>query len=238
MIDWSKITALSFDCYGTLIDWERGMLAALKPWVKSFGERAVLQGFAAVEPSIEHAHPTWPYRDIIREVYFQMAEEFHVPANKDEAFGFAISVGTWPPFEDTRAALARLKKRFKLFILSNVDEVSISGTLAHLETAFDGVYTAEAIGSYKPDLNNFEFLLKRLGKQAIAPDQLVHVAQSLYHDHVPAKSLGLATVWIDRKHGETGAAPLPEILPDYDARYDSLADLADAIDQSGAVSRT
>jgi 2-haloacid dehalogenase len=230
MIDWQNIRALSFDCYGTLIDWETGILNALKPWVAQFGAPTVLSGFSAVEPDIEHAHPTWPYRDIVSEVYRQMAEDFHVPATQTDAFSFAVSVGTWPPFEDTVAALNQLKKRFPLFILSNVDEVSISGTLAQLETPFDGVFTAEAIGSYKPDINNFNYLLKRLDKQGIAPDQLVHVAQSLYHDHEPAKSLGLNTVWIDRTKGTAGATPIPEKMPSYDLRFTCLAEFVTHID--------
>lgn len=230
MIDWHSVKALSFDCYGTLIDWERGILNALKPWVSQFGERSVLSGFSAVEPDVEHAHPTWPYRDIVSEVYRQMAEEFSVAASKTDAFAFAVSVGTWPPFDDTVAALRRLKQRFRLYILSNVDEVSISGTLAQLETPFDGVYTAEAIGSYKPDIRNFEYLLKRLERQDIAPGQLVHVAQSLYHDHVPAKSVGLASVWIDRTQGKAGATRQPDTMPTIDLRFGTLAELATHID--------
>jgi 2-haloacid dehalogenase len=230
MIDWKNIKALSFDCYGTLIDWESGMLSALKPWVAEFGRQAVLAGFASVEPSIEHAHPTWPYRQVISEVYHQMADEFGVEVNSTDAFAFAVSVGLWPPFPDSVPALRRLKKRFRLYLLSNVDEVSISGTLGQLETEFDGVYTAEAIGSYKPDVRNFEYLLKRIDKQGIVQSQMVHVAQSLYHDHVPAKQLGLQTVWIDRTEGRTGAAVLPDPIPRYDARFATLAELADHIE--------
>ncbi len=236
MINWRDIRALSFDCYGTLIDWERGMLAALKPWVAKFGDRAVLAGFSAVEPDIEHAHPNWPYRDIVREVYRQMAAEFHVSMTEDDAFGFAVSVGTWPPFDDTVSALHRLKKRFKLYILSNVDEVSISGTLGQLEIPFDGVFTAEAIGSYKPDEKNFQYLLRPLARQDVAPDQLIHVAQSLYHDHVPATSLGLKTVWIDRAQGRAGAARLPDAMPQIALRFGSLAELADHIDDAVPLS--
>ncbi len=232
MIDWKNITALSFDCYGTLIDWERGILAALKPWVRDFGAVAVLSGFSAVEPDIEHAHPNWPYRKIVAEVYRQMAHEFHVELSEDDAFGFAVSVGTWPPFEDTRAALALLKKRFKLFILSNVDEVSISGTLAQLDTEFDGVYTADMIGSYKPDARNFDYLLRQLRDRSIAPENLVHVAQSLFHDHVPAQKAGLKTVWIDRNGGKAGAAMLPPILPHFDAHFSTLGALAAEIEIS------
>jgi 2-haloacid dehalogenase len=226
-IDWSQVKALSFDCYGTLVDWERGILAALKPWVRDFGEAAVLSGFSNIEPSVEHAHPTWPYRQVIAHVYAEMADELQVEMKTDDAFSFAISVGTWPPFEDTLAALAQLKKKYKLFILSNVDEVSISGTLAQLETEFDGVYTAELIGSYKPDSNNFRYLLEQVADHDIKPENLIHVAQSLFHDHVPAQAMGLKSVWIDRNNGKSGAAPVPKHMPHVDARFSSLADFAD-----------
>ncbi len=227
MIDWHKIEALSFDCYGTLIDWERGILAALQPWVARFGERAVLSGFSAVEPDIEHAHPSWPYRRIVAEVYRQMADEFDMPVDEDQALGFAISVGTWPPFEDSCAALKLLKRRYKLFILSNVDETSISGSLAQLDCGFDGVFTAESIGSYKPDARNFTYLIDAVERRGIKRDTLVHVAQSLFHDHVPAQAAGLKTVWVDRGAGRAGAARLPSPLPHFDLRVESLAALVE-----------
>lgn len=226
MIDWTRVRALSFDCYGTLIDWEQGILDALAPWVTRFGRDRILAGFGAVEPDIEHAHPNWPYRQIIAEVHRQMAHELGLPAEQDAAFRFAVSVGTWPPFPDTIQALKLLQNRFQLFILSNVDEISISGTLAALDVPFDGVFTAEQIGSYKPDPRNFDYLLDRLKVRGIAPHELVHVAQSLYHDHGPAQAAGLKTVWIDRTSGRPGATRLPAPLPPFDLRFETLADFA------------
>lgn len=230
MIDWGTTKALSFDCYGTLIDWEKGILEALAPWVRDHGARAVLAGFGACEPDIEHAHPTWPYRRIIAEVHRQMASELGREMHESEALAFAASIGAWPPFADTRAALARLAAHFELFILSNVDEVSISGTLAMLEVPFSGVYTAETIGSYKPDMSNFAYLADRLERRGIALSQTVHVAQSLFHDHVPAKRMGMTTVWVDRTSGRPGAARVPDELPRVDLKVDSLAALADIVD--------
>jgi 2-haloacid dehalogenase len=235
MIDWHTVEALSFDCYGTLIDWERGILAALQPWVSRFGDATVLSGFSAVEPHIEHAHPSWPYRRIIAEVYRQMAAEFDMPIDDDQALGFAISIGTWPPFDDSLAALKLLKRRFKLFILSNIDETSISGTLAQLETDFDGVFTAEAIGSYKPDAQNFQYLIDAVERRGINRSKLVHVAQSLFHDHVPAQAAGLQTIWVDRTGGSAGAAHLPNPLPHFDVRVTDLMGLVDHIERGGVV---
>jgi 2-haloacid dehalogenase len=233
MIDWTTVKALSFDCYGTLIDWEKGILRALGDWSQRFGERAVLAGFSAVEPDIEHAHPNWPYRRIVAEVYRQMAHEFGVEIDDDAAFGFAVSVGTWPAYPDTIEALQLLRRRFRLFILSNVDEISISGTLGLLEDSFEGVFTAEAIGSYKPDLANFDYLLDAVARRGIAPSELVHVAQSLFHDHAPAKAKGITTVWVDRNAGRAGAARLPDPIPAYDLRVATLGDLVAHMSATG-----
>lgn len=228
-IDWPSIKALSFDCYGTLIDWERGILAALGEWATEFGADRLLAGFSAIEPSVEHAHPTWPYRQVMSEVYHQMAESLGVVVDRHAAFGFSASIGGWPPFPDTVDALRRLARRFRLYILSNVDEVSIAGTLGQLEVDFAGVYTAEQIGSYKPDRRNFDYLLARVHEHGVVPSELVHVAQSLFHDHAPAQALGLKTVWIDRSAGRQGATKLPDPLPRFDARHETLGAFADAI---------
>lgn len=226
MIDWSQIRALSFDCYGTLIDWERGILEALAPWVIRFGTAKVLAGFGAVEPDLEHAHPSWPYRQIVTEVYRQMARELGLPQDAAAAASFAETIAQWPPFPDTVPALRRLKSRFQLFILSNVDEVSITGTLKQLEVPFDGVFTAEQIGSYKPSPRNFDFLLAQLAARGIQPHQVIHIAQSLYHDHGPAQAAGLKTVWIDRTSGRPGVTRLPQPLPHFNLRFDTLGELA------------
>lgn len=226
MIDWSQVRALSFDCYGTLIDWERGILEALAPWVSRFGTAKVLAGFGAVEPDLEHAHPSWPYRQVVAEVHRQMARELGLPVDDDAATRFAETVSQWPPFPDTVPALRRLKSRFQLFILSNVDEASITGSLKQLEVPFDGVFTAEQIGSYKPNPRNFDFLLAQLSARGIEPHQVIHIAQSLYHDHGPAQAAGLKTVWIDRTSGRPGAARLPKPLPHFNLRFETLTDLA------------
>ncbi|MGK2286573.1 haloacid dehalogenase type II [Pedomonas sp. V897] len=226
MIDWSQVRALSFDCYGTLIDWERGILEALAPWVSRFGAAKVLAGFGAVEPDLEHAHPSWPYRQVVAEVYRQMAQELDVAVDEEAAARFADSITSWPPFADTVPALKRLKTRFRLFILSNVDEASILGSLKQLDVPFDGVFTAEQIGSYKPNPRNFDFLLAQLAARGIEPHEVVHVAQSLYHDHGPAQAAGLKTVWIDRTQGKPGATRLPRPLPHFNLRFENLKDFA------------
>ncbi len=142
------------------------------------------------------------------------------------------SVPEWPAFPDSVEALRRLKRRYRLIILSNVDRKSLAGSTRRLGIEFDAVLTAEDIGSYKPDPRNFEALLAKIEEMGIAQDRLLHVAQSLFHDHVPAKAAGLATAWIDRRAGKpgAGATPIPENAPEPDWRFTSLAEFADAVE--------
>ncbi len=142
---------------------------------------------------------------------------------------FGASVGRWPPFPDSAEALSRLKRRFALVILSNVDRASFAASNARLDVEFDLVVTAEDVGAYKPSPRSFPALLERIGSIGVAPDRLLHVAQSLYHDHEPARAAGIPAVWIDRRHGREGfgATPPPqqEVVPRW--RYPSLAAFAD-----------
>ena len=147
-----------------------------------------------------------------------------------EAAAFGASVGDWPAFPDSADALAYLKGHFQLVILSNVDRKSFAGSNRRLGVEFDQILTAEEIGSYKPDLRNFEYLLARAGEAGVAKGELLHVAQSLFHDHVPANRMGIASAWIDRRHDKPGggATIVPDPMPHYDFRFTSMRALADA----------
>ena len=225
---------LSFDCYGTLIDWESGILTALRPLVRRAGltldGETILAAFAAEETAQQAATPAMPYAALLALVHARLARLWGVPgdANEDERFG--ASIGDWPPFPDTVAALRALGRKFRLVILSNVDRASFRATNERLGITFDAIYTAQDIGSYKPDPRNFSYLIDRLAEDGFQKSDLLHVAQSLYHDHAPANMIGLASAWIDRRHGATGwgatAPPPPGVR--YDFRYLSLAELADA----------
>jgi 2-haloacid dehalogenase len=233
MLDLSQVKALSFDCYGTLIDWEAGLKDILNPWAAAFGlpqrDEALLESFGRHEAAVEAAQPAWLYRDILREVLRRIGREFGAPTPDEWSERLANSVGEWPPFPDTAESLLRLKERFKLCILSNVDHFSFARTLPKLKAEFDLIVTAEDVGSYKPSPRNFQALLDRLGGLGVAPDELLHVAQSLYHDHAPAKRLGLKTAWIDRRRGlaGSGATLVPTGTPAYDASFPSMRDFAD-----------
>ena len=224
-------TTLAFDCYGTLIDWESGILAALRPWLARHGrqldDETVLNAFAAAETAAEAATPGKRYPDILADALGAMAARWNLPLDASEAERFGNSVGDWPAFPDSAPALAYLKRHYRLVILSNVDRASFARSNARLGVAFDHVYTAEDIGSYKPALRNFEHMLERLAAEGVRPREVLHVAQSLFHDHVPAKQLGLATVWVNRRAGRAGSgATLPaQATPDLEVA--SLAELVE-----------
>jgi 2-haloacid dehalogenase len=232
-MDFTGVTALSFDCYGTLIDWESGIveaLARLHPGTSLEPER-VLAAYAAAEAPVEREHPGLRYSVLVEQVYTELTRQLGLSFSPDAARLFAWSIGNWPPFEDSPAALAALAGRFTLVVLSNVDRESFARSEQQLGVKFDRVFTAEDIGSYKPDRRNFEYMLERLAWAGIAPGALVHVAQSRYHDIEPAKAMGLRAVWIDRRHGRAGwgATPPPSGGAEPDLTVGSLAELVLAV---------
>jgi 2-haloacid dehalogenase len=225
--------ALSFDCYGTLIDWETGLWSSLQPLVERsrIDRETALTTFGLVEPEQEHETPALPYRDILARVHAKLAKRWNLKSTDamDKAFG--LSVGHWPPFPDTVEALAYLKRHYKLVILSNVDRQNFTATNKLLQVEFDAICTAEDIGSYKPDPRNFEYLLTRIRELGHGKTDLLHTAQSLYHDHAPAERAGIARCWINRR-GDTGkgsgATKAVENMPKLDFEFPSLGAMADA----------
>jgi 2-haloacid dehalogenase len=233
--------ALTFDCYGTLIDWESGIFSALAPLLArtSAGRQrastglsrdAVLEAFARLEARQQEITPEMLYPALLAEVHGQLAGEWGVVRDPEEDAAFGRSIADWPPFPDTVAALRYLKQHFRLVILSNVDRSSFRATNARLGVAFDAIYTAQDIGSYKPDQRNFHYLLERLRELGVEKDKVLHVAQSLFHDHVPAQAIGLASAWIDRRHDQGGSGATAPVSPDvrYDFRFISLGVLTEA----------
>ncbi len=230
---------LTFDCYGTLIDWETGLWDALQPLLMENGTDTVTRAEAlAVVAELESAQqaemPGMLYSRILEQVHRGLAKRFGLKTtiNLDRAYG--ASLPHWPAFPDSADALRRLKKRFRLVVLSNVHRDGFAASARKLGVAFDAVYTAEDIGSYKPDPRNFEYMLKRLNDDLGIPKSAVlHTAQSLFHDHVQARAFGLANAWIDRQRLAEGGgwgmtAPVAE-RPDVDFRFPTLAAMADTM---------
>ncbi len=231
----SDFEALSFDCYGTLIDWEAGLHAVLGAWARERGRQLhreqLLSAFATHETAAELEHPTELYPQILARSFRALARELGAPLRHGEDAALAGSVPDWPAFEDSRAALSLLSERFKLIILSNVDRSSFAASQTRLGVLFTSVLTAQDIGSYKPSPRNFDALLEEAARLGVGDGRLLHVAQSLFHDHVPAQRAGLPTVWINRRHdrdgwGATPAPPQP-VTPDWE--FASMAAFAAAV---------
>ena len=230
----SDFKVLTFDCYGTLIDWESGMVAALAPLTERLAHRPtrneILEAHGRLEAIQERTTPGKPYRELLAIVYKRLAEGWGLNVSWQECQTYGHSVGDWPAFSDSAEALRYLKQHFQLVILSNVDNESFTQSNARLGVAFDGIFTAEDIGSYKPDRRNFDYMLAELSHRGIGKGDILHVAESLFHDHVQANALGLASCWIHRRHGDEGygATQAPENMPKVDFRFDSMAALAAA----------
>jgi len=225
---------LTFDCYGTLIDWESGIHAALQPLLRKSGQAiardAALEAFAHHESAQQAETPSMPYSTLLAAVHARLADEWGIEPDEQADARFGASVPDWPAFPDSAEALRYLKQHYKLVILSNVDRASFAGSQRRLGTTFDAVYTAQEIGSYKPNLRNFEYMLDRLNALGHGRGEVLHTAQSLFHDHAPAKRVGLASAWIDRRHGQEGwgAAMPPPSGTGYEFRFTSLAEMARA----------
>jgi 2-haloacid dehalogenase len=229
-IDYGAFDALTFDCYGTLIDWETGILVGLRSALGPRGATArddeLLEGYAKAEAALQ-AGPYRRYRDILARGAQAIASGLGTTLTADEAATFGGSVVDWPAFPDSHDALVRLKTRFRLGVLTNCDDDLFAASNRRLGVGFDWIVTAQQVGSYKPDERNFAALLERLAADGVEPARVLHVAQSLYHDHAPARRLGLSSAWIDRRHGRPGGATPPsDARPN--ATFASMADFAAA----------
>jgi 2-haloacid dehalogenase len=215
-LDFDQFDVLTFDCYGTLIDWEAGILASLRAPFAAHGievaDDALLESFARHEAAVEAA-PYRPYREVLGGVLTSLLAERDAEATPEERAAFGESVRHWPAFGDSVPALARLHERFKLGVITNCDDDLFAASEEKLGLEFDWLVTAQQAKRYKPNPRGFELMFERVG---LPPARILHVAQSLYHDHVPAKRLGLSTVWVDRRGGRpgSGATPPAEATPD------------------------
>jgi 2-haloacid dehalogenase len=230
----SDFKALTFDCYGTLIDWETGMFEALKPLTSKVKRNLlrddVLEAHARHESAQQNFTPAMKYSELLAVVYKRLAEEWGVAASLAECQTYGGSIKNWPAFPDSVDALSYLKKNFKLVILSNVDNASFAHSNKRLQVDFDAVYTAQDVGSYKPSDRNFAYMVTNLQNLGIAKSQILHTAESLFHDHSPANRHDLASCWIYRRHDQKGfgATMNPGVTPQYSFRFNSMAELVAA----------
>jgi 2-haloacid dehalogenase len=229
-LDYGAFDALTFDCYGTLIDWEAGILAALRsvvPGPEGEDGETLLDEYANAEAAME-AGPYRRYREIAGEALATVARAHGGEPTPDDVARLGGSVVDWPAFPDSHDALVRLKTRFRLGVLTNCDDDLFSASNAKLGVDFDWIVTAQQVGSYKPDERNFAALIARLGADGVPQERILHVAQSLFHDHAPAQRLGFRSVWIDRRHDRPGGGATPPADARPDATFPSMASFAAA----------
>jgi 2-haloalkanoic acid dehalogenase type II len=233
----SDFKILTFDTYGTLIDWESGIYNALLPLIERTDpapdRNQALEVFGEEETHLELTQPGLIYSSLLSECYHAIAKRWNIEATNYEARIFGQSVKHWPAFPDSPAALQKLRQHYLMATLTNCDRISYMGSNARLEFEWDSIYTAQDAGSYKPALRNFEFLFERVRQDfGILPQEILHVAQSLTHDMVPATKMGMNTVWINRRHGQEGfGATIPPKEPyNIDWEFSSMKDFAEAVE--------
>jgi 2-haloacid dehalogenase len=226
-VNYDRFDVLTFDCYGTLIDWETGLVRALRealPDSAGISDEALLETFGRYEAGAQRPYQT--YRRVLAQSLRSVAAELGQAVGEDAVARFSESVRDWPPFPDSAEALARLKERFKLAVITNCDTDLFAASNQRLGVEFDWIITVEMAGSYKPDHNNFH---KAFATIPHPKERILHVAQSLYHDHVPAKELGMTSVWIDRRHDREGSGATPVATATPDATFPSMAAFAESV---------
>ena len=231
MLDFTRFQTLTFDCYGTLIDWETGIFSALRPILAAHGttisDFALLEMYSELEAKAEQGE-FQPYREVLQSVVRGFGERLGFMPSESEVRSLPESLAHWPPFADTFAALRRLQSHYQLAIISNVDDDLFAATAPKLGIAFDHVITAQQAHAYKPSLTMFKLAQQQID---VAPERWLHVGQSIYHDVIPAKSLGIATVWVNRPSLRPGAGAARAASGQPDLQVPNLSILANLATQ-------
>jgi 2-haloacid dehalogenase len=225
MLDFSRFEVLTFDCYGTLINWEDGILACLQRILaahnKNVDDAIILRLYGDFEANAEQGEYR-RYREVLKSVVRQFGEELGFFPTELEVNALPESLAEWKPWPDTVSALRVLQSRFRLAIISNVDDDLFAATLPQLGAQFDQIITAEQAGAYKPSIKMFELALRRVGAPA---QKILHVGQSIYHDVIPAQSLGMSTVWVNRPSPRSGVGAVKAAEGQPDLQVSSLTEL-------------
>ena len=229
MLDFKQFEWLSFDCYGTLVDWETGISDAVADSIAShdikMSRSEILKLFSEVEPQIQQGGRYLEYRRVLRRVMSMIGIRLGVQFSESEMNCLVDTIGEWPVFPDTIDALRAMKSRYKLAIISNVDDDLFAPSAAALGVELDAIITAQQCGGYKPDHKNFQVAIERM---EVEKDRWLHIAESLYHDIAPANQLGVASIWINRGNaGEGGATRPTNAAPDME--FPDLATLTRAM---------
>jgi 2-haloacid dehalogenase/putative hydrolase of the HAD superfamily len=229
VINFDRFKAVTFDCYGTLVDWETGISQLVRPWLDEINPAIptdlVLTSFALHQAKHQQTRPALLYPDVLTRTWKDIERTFGWNEDRSHAARFASSVPDWPTFADTIDSLRYLSHLYRLVILSNVDNASLSGTMHRLQTPFELTVTAEDVGSYKPGLPHFTRAIEQLAARGIAKNEILHVAQSKHHDIKPGRELGLTTVWVNRRHDRPGSGATLATEAEPHLTVSSLAEL-------------
>lgn len=234
MLDFHRFRFLTFDCYGTLIDWESGLFGALRPILAHHGatldDVRLLELYADLEAHAEEKEFR-SYREVLRRVVRGFGQRLGFTPTEEEERSLPESLQNWKPWPDTVAALEKLGTRYQLAIISNVDDDLFAPTARRLQVKFEHVITAQQARCYKPALAIFQLALERIGA---SPEHVLHVGQSIYHDVIPAQSLGMATVWVNRPSPRVGVGAVKRARGRPDLEVPNLAALVTAVTATGA----
>lgn len=224
-MDFESIRLITFDCYGTLIDWETGMLASLRKLFSSsrhkIADDKILEMYGEVEAELESGSYI-PYRQVLAQTVQEMGRRCNIAVSKEAAMRFAQSLTEWEPFADTVAGLQALTRKYRLGIISNIDDDLFAGTRKKLLVDLDPIVTAQQVQSYKPSLKNFQEAIKRSG---LSKEQILHAGQSVYHDIVPSSFLGLRNVWVNRPSVRPGSGAAKPAVAQPSAEVHNLSEL-------------
>jgi 2-haloacid dehalogenase len=227
MLDFNRFEILTFDCYGTLMDWEAGILRAIRRVLEGHGKSSddstLLTLYGDFEAKAEQGEYRC-YREVLAQVMRDFGKQFEFSLSASESASLAESLPGWRPWPDTVDALRKLQSRFRLAVISNIDDDLFSATRPQLGVEFDHIVTAQQAQAYKPSLRIFQLALHRIG---LPPDRVLHVGQSIFHDVIPAQSLGLATVWVNRPSKRTGVGAVKAAKGQPDLQLSSLAELTE-----------
>lgn len=230
IINFDQFEVLSFDCYGTLIDWETGILTALNPLLRAKGvelsDAEILELYAEIEPEVQQKE-FQNYKTVLASILAEFGKRLTFNLSPDERTILQESLKTWPPFPDTNEMLARLKRKYRLAIISNIDDDLFRHSNKLLQVDFDWIITAEQARSYKPSLNNFYFAINKIG---IPKEKILHVAQSIFHDIIPAKAIGLTTVWVNRRQNRAGSGATKKAMAQPDLEVPDLRSLVELME--------
>ena len=231
MLAFSEFKLLTFDCYGTLIDWDASIMKLVQPWLMEMKSQVpadlVVSTFALMQARHQQMRPTLLYPEVLRRSWRDIEDQFGWDENPARADEFARSVPFWRPFPDTVESLRYLSQHFALGILSNVDNASLAGTLKMLEVPFLFTVTAEDVSSYKPGQPHFDAAMQEAARHGIEKSEILHTAQSKHHDIAPGNRLGLTTIWVNRRHGKKGTGATLAATADPSLTVNSLAELVD-----------